>query len=61
MVHILRDLIQNAREYKFPIHIPYKELGEEQINMVKKGFGKYKGLNHFFSDLEKKTIKFMYV
>ena len=53
----LRDLIQNAREYKFPIHVPYKELTEHQIIMVKKGFGKYKGLDRFFSDLERKTYK----
>ncbi len=53
----LRDLIQNARDYKFPIHIPYKQLTEEQISLVKKGFGKYKGLDHFFSELERKTYK----
>ena len=53
----LRDLIQNARDYKFPIHVPYKQLTEEQISLVKKGFGKYKGLDHFFSELERKTYK----
>ena len=53
----LRDLIQNAREYKFPIHIPYKQLTDEQILMVRQGFGKYKGLDHFFEDLERKTYK----
>ncbi len=53
----LRDLIQSARDYKFPIHVPYKQLTEEQISLVKKGFGKYKGLDHFFSELERKTYK----
>ena len=53
----LRDLIQNARDFKFPIHVPYKQLTEEQILLVKKGFGKYKGLDHFFSELERKTYK----
>ena len=53
----LRDLIQNARDYKFPIHVPYKQLTEEQVSLVKKGFGKYKGLDHFFSELERKTYK----
>lgn len=53
----LRDLIQSARDYKFPIHIPYKQLSEEQILMVRQGFGKYKGLDHFFEDLERKTYK----
>ena len=53
----LRDLIQSAREHKFPIHIPYKQLTEEQVLLVRKGFGKYKGLDHFFEDLERKTYK----
>lgn len=53
----LRDLIQSAREYKFPINIPYKQLTDEQVSMVKKGFGKYKGLDHFFEELERKTYK----
>ena len=53
----LRDLIQSAHEFKFPIHVPYKHLTEEQISLVKKGFGKYKGLDHFFKELERKTYK----
>ena len=53
----LRDLIQNARDHKFPIHVPYKHLTEEQVSLVRKGFGKYKGLDHFFSELERKTYK----
>ena len=53
----LRDLIQSARDFKFPIHVPYKDLTEEQISFVRKGFGKYKGLDHFFKELERKTYK----
>jgi excinuclease ABC subunit A len=53
----LRDLIQSARDYKFPINVPYKLLTEEQVSMVRKGFGKYKGLDHFFAELERKTYK----
>ncbi len=53
----LRDLIQSARDFKFPIHVPYKQLSDEQISLIKKGFGKYKGLDHFFSELERKTYK----
>lgn len=53
----LRDLIQSAREFKFPIHTPFKQLTDEQVNMVRKGFGKYKGLDNFFAELEKKTYK----
>jgi len=53
----LRDLVQNAREYKIPINIPFKQLNEEQINLIRKGFGKYKGIDRFFEELEKKTYK----
>ncbi len=53
----LRELIQSARDFKFPIHVPYKQLTQEQLSLVKKGFGKYKGLDHFFSELERKTYK----
>lgn len=53
----LRDLIQCAKDFRFPIHVPYKQLTDEQISLVKKGFGKYKGLDHFFEDLERKTYK----
>ncbi len=53
----LRDLIQSARDYKFPINVPYKHLTDEQVSMVRKGFGKYKGLDHFFAELERKTYK----
>lgn len=53
----LRDLIQSARDYKFPIDVPYKNLTEEQVSMIRKGFGKYKGLDHFFAELEHKSYK----
>jgi excinuclease ABC subunit A len=53
----LRDLIQSARDFKFPINIPYKDLTEEQTSLIRKGFGKYIGLDHFFADLERKTYK----
>jgi excinuclease ABC subunit A len=53
----LRDLIQSARDYRFPIQVPYKQLTDAHISMIKKGFGKYKGLDHFFAELERKTYK----
>lgn len=53
----LRDLIQNARDYKFPINTPVKFLTEELISLLRKGFGKYKGIDHFFEELERKTYK----
>ncbi len=53
----LRDLIQSARDYKFPINTPVKFLTEEQMSLLRKGFGKYKGIDHFFEELERKTYK----
>ncbi len=53
----LRDLIQSARDYKFPINTPVKFLTEEQISLLRKGFGKFKGIDHFFEELERKTYK----
>lgn len=56
----MRDLIQCARDYKIPINIPFKQLTEEQVNLLRKGFGKFKGIDKFFEDLEKKIYK-MYI
>lgn len=53
----LRDLVQSARDYKFPINTPVKFLTDEQLSLLRKGFGKYKGIDHFFEELEKKTYK----
>jgi excinuclease ABC subunit A len=52
-----RELIQSAKEYGMPLNIPYKDLSEEQTKMLRSGFGKYKGIDRFFEDLERKTYK----
>jgi excinuclease ABC subunit A len=53
----LRDLIQNAKAFKIPINVPYKQLTENQVELVKKGFGNYLGIDGFFEKLEHKTYK----
>ncbi len=53
----LRDLIQNAKTFKIPINVPYKQLTENQTDLVKKGFGNYLGIDGFFEKLEHKTYK----
>ncbi len=53
----LRDLIQNAKQFNIPINIPYKELSGQQVSLIKKGFGSFKGIDKFFEKLEEKTYK----
>ncbi|MBS4034694.1 MAG: excinuclease ABC subunit UvrA [Ignavibacterium sp.] len=52
-----RELIQSAKEFGMPLNIPFKDLSEEQTKMLRSGFGKYKGIDKFFEDLERKTYK----
>jgi excinuclease ABC subunit A len=53
----LRSLVQNAKKHDVPLNIPFKELSEKQLNLVRTGFGRYKGINKFFEELEAKTYK----
>jgi excinuclease ABC subunit A len=53
----LRDLIQNAKKYAIPINIPFRELSQEQVDLVRQGFGDYVGIDKFFERLESKTYK----
>jgi excinuclease ABC subunit A len=53
----LRDLVQNAKSYNIPLNIPYKDLSAEQIQLIRKGFGDYIGIDRFFEKLESKTYK----
>ena len=53
----LRSLIQESKYYGIPLDVPFKKLSEEQLSLVRKGFGKYKGIDKFFSELESKTYK----
>ncbi len=55
--HYSRDLIQNAKQFNIPINIPYKELTPQQVALVRKGFGTFKGIDKFFEKLEEKTYK----
>ena len=53
----LSDLVKNAKQYKIPISIPFKNLTTAQIDLIRKGFGDYKGIDKFFEKLESKTYK----
>lgn len=53
----LRELIRNAKEYGIPINVPFYKLTEQQVNLIRKGFGSYIGIDGFFEELEKHTYK----
>ena len=53
----LKDLVQEARKYNIPLHIPFKDLSPEQSDLIRTGFGDYIGLDKFFHQLENKTYK----
>ncbi len=53
----LRDLVQNAKAFNIPLNIPFQELANDQVTLIRKGFGDYIGIDKFFEKLEKKTYK----
>ncbi len=53
----LRALIQNAKEFGIPLNKPFKELRDDQVSLIKRGFGSYKGIDKFFEKLERKSYK----
>ncbi len=53
----LRELVLSAKEKKIPLDIPYKDLSDEQKDLILKGFGKFPGIKGFFEKLEQKTYK----
>ncbi|MBA4406391.1 excinuclease ABC subunit A [bacterium] len=52
----LRDLIKN-NDNRIPLNIPFKDLSDEQLKMMKEGFRGFAGINGFFKHLEEKTYK----
>jgi excinuclease ABC subunit A len=54
------QLIYAAEKFNFPIHKPVEQLSNEQYELLWTGNKYFKGLNYFFSYLEKKTYKIQY-
>jgi excinuclease ABC subunit A len=52
-----RDLIQSAKAFKIPLHVPFKDLSVAQVDLIRKGFGTFIGIDKFFEKLEHKTYK----
>ena len=53
----LRTLIQNVKEYNIPLNKPFNELKDDQVSLIRRGFGSYKGIDKFFEKLERKSYK----
>lgn len=51
----LSDLITASKSHKIRIHVPFKDLTPEEVNMVYKGFGDYIGINKFFRMVEREA------
>ena len=49
--------IENSSEFNFPIHKPYFELSEEEIDILWNGKGKCKGIYQFFTKLDSEKHK----
>lgn len=52
-----RDLIKIAPKNNIPIDIPFENLNERQISIIKTGCQGFIGTDKFFKDLEQKTYK----
>ncbi|MCF8259909.1 MAG: excinuclease ABC subunit UvrA [Melioribacteraceae bacterium] len=56
----LVDLLRVAEAKKIPTNIPFRELSEDHVQAIRKGFSGFIGIDKFFSKLEEKTYK-MYI
>ncbi|MDZ7900278.1 MAG: excinuclease ABC subunit UvrA [Arcicella sp.] len=56
----LIPLIKNATKFDFPIHRPYKDLTQEQKDLLWTGNQYFQGLDWFFKMLEGETHKIQY-
>lgn len=52
-----RDLVQACYFQRIPVDVPFEKLSEEQVELIKKGFKGYIGIDGFFKLLEKNTYK----
>lgn len=56
----LIPLLKNGAKFDFPIHRPYKDLSDEQKELLWTGNEYFQGLDDFFVMLEKETHKIQY-
>lgn len=51
------ELIESAGNFSFPIHKPYKDLSEEQKDLLWEGNRYFQGINAFFQEIEEGSYK----
>lgn len=56
----LEQFIAHAGTFDFPIHRPYNELNQGEIDLLWNGKGRMKGLHQFFDFLKSKSYKIHY-
>ncbi len=52
-----RELIQNAKKYQIPVDVPFRQLTEAQVRLIKTGFGSFIGVDKFFEEMRKDNYK----
>ena len=55
-----KQLIMNAHKFDFPIHKPFRELTQEQQELVWTGNQYFEGINAFFSEVESQSYKIQF-
>lgn len=50
-------LVRNAHKFKFPVHTTYKDLTDDEKDLIWDGNKYFKGINAYFDELEEKTYK----
>ncbi|MGE5683116.1 MAG: excinuclease ABC subunit UvrA [Bacillota bacterium] len=53
----MRDLIRTAKKYNIPTQVPFRDLTEDQVTLIKKGWRGFTGIDKFFEELESMTYK----
>lgn len=56
----LRDLLRISTKAGIPIDIPFKDLTEDQISIIIKGYDGFDGITKFFKFIERKSYKIHY-
>ena len=56
----IEPLLQSTEGPRFPTHLPYEELGTDEKEVLWKGRGAFRGLYHFFKQIEAKKHKIQY-
>ncbi len=54
------QLVQNAFQFDFPVHRPYRDLTEEEKELLWNGNEHFEGINAFFQSIEEQTYKIQY-